>query len=381
MGRDKLELRGRAACMAKPVSKFAGAWGGNLLRLLQWTLITILLVLAGSGCAMTSRASSTIDFGPYPWVFLRDSQPVRTEEQPVTVNAVGDVMLGREVSNEPDPFGNVAGWLGAADLTTGNLECAIAPEGAKLPIPQAGSTSGGPYLLVAPSTAVIQLDQAGFDLLGLANNHALDRGLQGLAETGAALQVAGLRPLGAGPDPEQAYTAVIKEVGGVRLAFLAFNAVPSPRGPEWSGEVRQATPQVGWALAGWDRERALAAVESASQQAEAVIVSIHWGYEYETRVDPLQREMARALVAAGADLILGHHPHVVQTLEPLTKPDGRQALVAYSLGNFVFDQGFDATGEGLALRAYFDALRAARRAGAASAGRNAPVPGNSAESL
>jgi len=317
-------------------------------------LLTLLLSLAASACTATGQASNAAVLSDYPWVYLRDGQPIQSNESTTTLIAVGDVMLGRGVSSEADPLGGVVNWLDAADLTSGNLECAIAPQAATLPTPQDGAEPGGPYLLVAPAGAVGQLSQAGFDLLGLANNHSLDRGLRGLAETGMALESAGMRPLGAGPDPEQAYRPVFKEVRGVKLAFLAFNAVPSPRGPEWSGEVRQGTPVAGWALAGWEPERALAAVQSAHQQAEAVIVSIHWGYEYETRVDPAQREMAKALVAAGADLIIGHHPHVVQTLEAFPKADGGEALVAYSLGNFVFDQGFDSTGQGLALRAFFD---------------------------
>lgn len=340
--------------MGRPVIKFARTWGGNLPRFLQWTFFVFLLGLAATGCATTSRASTGVDLSVYPWVYQRDGQPLQNQAKLTSLIAVGDVMLGRGVSAELDPLGGVASWLSVADLTAGNLECAIAPQGAALPTPQVSAAPGGPYLLVAPSSAVRQLKQAGFDLLGLANNHTLDRGLQGLAETGTALEKAGLLPLGAGPDSVQAYAPVIKEVDGVRLAFLAFNAVPSPRGPEWSGEVRQTTPESGWSLAGWEREQALAAVQSAHQQADAVIVSIHWGYEYETRVDPAQRDMARALVAAGADLIIGHHPHVVQTIESLPKADGGQALVAYSLGNFVFDQGFESTGQGLALQAFFD---------------------------
>jgi poly-gamma-glutamate capsule biosynthesis protein CapA/YwtB (metallophosphatase superfamily) len=340
--------------MGKSVMKYAAAWGDIFPRLLQWMFLILLLGMPVSGCAATSHASTGVDLSAYPWVYLRDGQPEQKKAQETSLIVVGDVMLGRRVSNEADPLGGVTTWLSSTDLTAGNLECAIAPEGAVLPTQQAGSEPGGPYLLVASSNAVGQLSQAGFDLLGLANNHALDRGLQGLAETGTALEKAGLLPLGAGPDSEHAYMPVIKEVNGLRLAFLAFNAVPSPRGPEWSGEVRQTTPESGWALAGWERERALAAVQSAHQQADAVIVSIHWGYEYETRVDPAQRDMARALVAAGADLVIGHHPHVVQELEKLPKPDGGQALVAYSLGNFVFDQGFEATGQGLALRVFFD---------------------------
>jgi hypothetical protein len=82
---------------------------------------------------------------------------------------------------------------------------------------------------------------------------------------------------------------------------------------------------------------------------------MHWGYEYDARVDPAQREIAQELAQAGASLIIGHHPHVVQRIEHLKRNgQGEEALAAYSLGNFVFDQGFEGTGQGLALRAFFD---------------------------
>jgi poly-gamma-glutamate synthesis protein (capsule biosynthesis protein) len=141
---------------------------------------------------------------------------------------------------------------------------------------------------------------------------------------------------------------------------LAFNAVPSPRGPEWTGEVTgKAEPGAGtveaWTVAGWDRTQSLEAVREAREEAQAVIVMIHWGYEYDLRTDPAQRQIARELVEAGATLVAGHHPHVVQDLEVMPATDGSgDALVAYSLGNFVFDQGFEHTGQGLALRAFFD---------------------------
>lgn len=187
---------------------------------------------------------------------------------------------------------------------------------------------------------VARLRWAGFDVLGQANNHALDLGSAGLAETTSRLRTAGIATVGAGPDAEAAFQPLIREVDGVRLALLAFNAVPDP------GAARRET---GWVRAEWDPARAASAVDAARDRADAVVVSFHWGYEYETRVDPAQRDAARALLQAGADLVVGHHPHVVQAFEV----DGDRC-VAYSLGNFVFDQGQGETGRGLALRAFFD---------------------------
>jgi poly-gamma-glutamate capsule biosynthesis protein CapA/YwtB (metallophosphatase superfamily) len=280
---------------------------------------------------------------PAAWLYLRDGKPLpvlagrpgAAAEPVVELIAVGDVMLGRGVAEagpcSRQPLAAVAPWLRTADLTLGNLECVVAQGGAPRP---------GPYRLRAPLSAVASLRDAGFDLLGLANNHALDYGPEGLAETVSRLQEAGIAAVGAGPDAGAAFRPLIREIDGVRLAFLAFNSVPDPE---------DKAQEDGWSRAGWDRAQATAAIAAARAQADAVIVSIHWGYEYELRADPAQRDMAQAMLDAGADLVIGHHPHVVQGTE--AREGG---FVAYSLGNLVFDQQQGETRQGLALRAFFD---------------------------
>jgi hypothetical protein len=106
-----------------------------------------------------------------------------------------------------------------------------------------------------------------------------------------------------------------------------------------------------------DAQQAQAALRAARAQADVVIVSVHWGYEYRLQPDPAQRQMAADLLAAGADLVVGHHPHVVQGTQVVPERQNasrREQFVAYSLGNFVFDQYEDETGRGLALRVFFD---------------------------
>ncbi|HOQ98667.1 MAG TPA: CapA family protein [Anaerolineae bacterium] len=289
----------------------------------------ILLLLLLAACAPPQPQAP--DLAPYPWLYLRGGEPPAPGEQVAVVIAVGDVMLGRDVAGEAAPLAAVAPWLRAAGLAVGNLECVVGAEGVPRP---------GPYRLRAPLAALATLRGAGFDVLGLANNHALDYGPEALAETAARLHGAGIDPVGAGANAEAARKAVIRGVNGLRLAFLACNAVPDPDdNPSDSG----------WAPARWDQEEALAAIAAARAQADAVIVSVHWGYEYELRPDPAQRDAALSLLDAGADLVVGHHPHVVQGTDVL---NGR--FVAYSLGSLVFDQEQEETREGLALRALFD---------------------------
>jgi len=296
----------------------------------RFALFAVQAALVVSAC-MPAPGTAAPDLSAYPWLYLRDGALVAKGEPLVELIATGDVMLGRSVADEPDPLGAVAPWLASADLTLGNLECVVREAGAARP---------GPYRLRASVAATAALRAAGFDLLSLANNHALDYGPDGLAETAARLREAGITPVGAGPDAAAAAQPVIREVSGVRLAFLAFNAVPDP----------EDTPdEAGWTLAGWDPASSPAAIAAARQEADAVIVSIHWGYEYDLRSDPAQCDAAEAMLDAGAALVIGHHPHVVQGTAA-----SQDSLIAYSLGNLVFDQQQDETRYGLALRAFFD---------------------------
>jgi poly-gamma-glutamate capsule biosynthesis protein CapA/YwtB (metallophosphatase superfamily) len=309
---------------------------GRLALLLLALLLAVLAAGLGAGATGTGAGPQLApDLSAYPWFYLRDGRQLAADEAVVTLIAVGDVMPGRGVAVVDAPLAQIAPWLGAGDLALGNLEAVLvaAP-------PDAVSPEQEPYLLWAEPAAAPLLARAGFDLLSLANNHSFDAGSAGLQETAANLLAAGITPLGAGAG-EAAYAPVLREVRGVRLAFLAFNAVAMPGADVKAGD---------WTPAAWDEGRAVAAVQAARAQADAVVVAIHWGYEVEPRPDPAQLRIAKDLIAAGAHLIVGHHPHVAQ---PVAVANGG-ALVAYSLGNFLFDQEQGATARGLALRAFFD---------------------------
>ena len=315
------------------------------------TLILSLMIL--SGCQRADPLAS------YAWLYQRTGQPVAASEETLTVIAVGDILLGRGVTAPEQAFAESAGWLSSADLTLGNLECALTDN----PITATATLSHSvpaPVRLYAPTQAAEWLKAAGFDLLGLANNHSLDAGPDGLRQTAETLQAAGLGVVGAGASQEQALQAYFYTQNGVRLAILSVNAIPIP--PDNALPQGQSAEQ-GWDMARWERQAVLSAVQTARPEADAVIVSIHWGYEYHSQPDPAQMRYAELLFEAGADVVIGHHPHVVQAPEVLTLEDGRTVLTAYSLGNFVFDQGDkEGTDEGLALRLVFDGqgLRAAQ---------------------
>lgn len=316
----------------------------NRLNLLAGVLLIFLFLpfLALAWLKPASHGVRKADLEAYPWAYLRNGRPLAPGESTASVLAVGDVMVGRGVSSDPDPWGDVAGWLQAADLTLGNLEVALVEGGAPR---QAPMGEAQPILLSASPASAKSLRGAGFDILGLANNHSLDYGVTGLEETVTHLQQAGLMVVGTTTE-KGTVRPLYQEVNGVRLAFLAFNAVSDPHPLQICPPGINCSPQP----VRWDPVEAAAAIASAKSQADAVIVSMHWGFEYESQPDPGQEKAAKVMLEAGADLIVGHHPHVIQAIAL----SGNQ-FTAYSLGNFIFDQGADeVTRQGLALRAFFD---------------------------
>lgn len=254
--------------------------------------------------------------------------PTRTTDATVTLVAVGDLMLGRSVGarlaagEAGVPFAAVAHLL-EGDLTVGNLEAPVAAGGE----PQAKA-----YTFLAPPAAAAALAGAGFDVLALANNHALDYGPHALLETLTRLRAEGILPVGAGPDAERARAPAIVERNGLRLAFLAYVGTPpegSYRRATW--EAAPGRPGVAWLDLAAVRED----VARAKAAADHVVVLFHFGSEGSAMPTAEQRAAVRAAFDAGATVVLGSHPHVLQ---PVETEDGR--LAAYSLGNFVFD-GFD----------------------------------------
>jgi poly-gamma-glutamate capsule biosynthesis protein CapA/YwtB (metallophosphatase superfamily) len=259
-------------------------------------------------------------------------------ERPVSLVAVGDVMLGRAVGqlmeeHSPSyPFLFTADLIGQADVAFANLEG---------PITSRGYPQGGISLRASPLAAE-GLAHAGFDVVSLANNHVLDCGEVGLLDTMDTLEKMGILYAGVARASVEASAPVIIDVGGVRLAFLAYSDVGPPRDAS-AAEVSGP--------AFLEPERAYADVRRAAEQADLVIVSLHWGTEYLPLPDDSQREVAEGLLKAGADLIVGHHPHVMGGVGLYD-----QGFVAYSLGNFVFDQPFsEETERGLLLHALADA--------------------------
>lgn len=276
--------------------------------------------------------------------------PEEKKEPAVTINLVGDILLadrvGEVIKNQgPDyPWEQLRDILAAADITVGNLECAVG-SGNHRPM------SGKQFTFLANPQALAGAKNAGVTVLTLANNHILDYGPEALLETIRHLDEHGIRHTGAGVDITTATKPVIVDVADMQVGVLAF-AYVFPSGDWVAGRGK---PGLG---SGYDYNRVYESVSTLSEQTDLTIVSLHWGRELADKPSPDQQKLARQLVDLGADIVLGHHPHVLQGLERY-----KHGLIAYSTGNFIFTLSTDTRGRQsmvLQVKAGSDGITAAR---------------------
>lgn len=291
-----------------------------------WLIFIIFTIFIGVNSLLEIyRLPKSIDY----------SEPITSvmrENRTITIILVGDVMLDRGVEymigkyGEGDfrfPFLKIADELKGAKLLFGNLEGPISDKGIKV---------GSIYSFRAKPEAIEGLTFAGFNLISLANNHALDYGREALEDTFLRLKTAGIDYVGAGFNEGEAYggrTPIIKEIEGTKIGFLAYTNL----GPE-SWKATSENSGIAW-VSEKDMEKVKESIKSAKERVDILIVSLHAGEEYAAEPTQFQIEFSKAAIDAGADLVIGHHPHVVQKSEKY-----KDKWIFYSLGNFVFDQGF-----------------------------------------
>ncbi len=259
-----------------------------------------------------------------------DPSPTPSATVPPVVHlmAVGDLMLaggvGERITTEGPaiPFAGVASTLSSADLLVANLECTLS---------ESGEPQHKAYTFRAPPAVADALALAGVDVVSLANNHSLDYGFEALAGTEQLLSQRAIAFAGAGSNEAAARAPAIVERNGLRVAFLAYVDVLVETRTHFdtrSWIATADTPGVAWA----EVDHIAADVAAARAQADVVVVLLHFGLEGRTPITPAQRAVAHAAIDAGAALVLGAHPHVLQGVE---RYNG--GLIAYSLGNFVFE--------------------------------------------
>ncbi len=244
--------------------------------------------------------------------------PVQPEE--ITIAAVGDIMLGHRTEpvlkkHGPQyPFADVKPFLDKADIVVGNLESPISTRG--------NAVENKKFTLRAGPIAAEALTAAGIRVVALANNHSMDFGPLALQDTFEVLDKNEILYSGAGMDVEDARAPAILKIKGKTIAFLSYS-LTFPL--EFYASAKRPGTAPGY------QEFVKADVEKIRPLADLVVVSFHWGAELMTAAKEYQVELGHQAIDWGADLVLGHHPHVLQEIEIYK---GR--LIAYSLGNFVF---------------------------------------------
>lgn len=243
-------------------------------------------------------------------------------EPAVTLAFAGDIMLdgrpGKAIEQGRDPFAPFTRLLDGADLRIGNLECVVAT---------GGEPEDKNYTFRAHPRTLPTLKRH-FDAVSLANNHAGDFGRAAFGEMLGLLDEQGILRFGGGRDLREAHAPLIVERHGLRIALLGYDEF-LPR----SFEADYDAPGVAWS----EDEQVAADIRNARvlHRADLVIPFMHWGWERERTANERQRRLARLMIDAGADAVVGGHPHVTQDIEHYKgKP------VFYSLGNFLID-GFD----------------------------------------
>ena len=261
--------------------------------------------------------------------FLKDN--LGTNEQDISLTTVGDIIPGRTVAQKMAqngtayPFDNIAPYVTGADIVYGNLECPLSD---RINPPYEGMN------FIAPSKTIDGIKKCGINIVSLANNHSTNFGENTFLDTLDLLKTNDIKYFGGGKDLAEATSAQIFETKGKKIAFLNYNSVIG------SMNAQADSPGVSWInMQPWsqddpsDIKKVQDAVVLAKLKSDLVVVCFHWGKEYEQIPIDSQRNMAHAACDAGADLIIGTHPHCIQAVEAY---NGK--FIAYSLGNFVFDQ-------------------------------------------
>ncbi|MDD5341888.1 MAG: CapA family protein [Patescibacteria group bacterium] len=270
-----------------------------------------------------------------------DNQNLNSKPTETSLIAVGDIMLSRVVGSKLKKngfdysFRETAEYLKTGDIVFGNLETSITP---------GRQINTGELSFRADPGVETAMKDAGFSLVSLANNHTPNFGAPGLSDTFSYLNAAGIDFVGAGENEEQAYAPVYIERLGLTFAFLAYNDDDVVPAGYKAGSDRPGT-------AFMDIAKLTESIQKARERANFVIISMHSGTEYTTEPNKSQKEFAHAAIDAGAELVIGHHPHVIQKAEIY-----QGKYIFYSLGNFVFDQMWSQeTREGLVAKFLFNA--------------------------
>ena len=245
-------------------------------------------------------------------------------KEAVTMHFAGDVQFSGKVEDLllkkgfDYPYQHLGSLFTDDDLTFINLETPVTSGGV--------AAQNKSFVYKSSPKALKSLAAAGVDVVNLANNHILDQGVKGLTDTLTHLKDNKLGYVGAGLNRKEAYSPVYYEKNGIKIALLGFTRVI----PEANWRAEAGKPGVADA---YNSTEAIKAIKQANKEADLVIVMAHWGQERHTTPDENQKKLGYEFIDAGADLVIGGHPHVLQGLESY-----KGKWIAYSTGNFIFSR-------------------------------------------
>ncbi len=299
----------------------------------KWCCYSAGLIIAGSLFVLSSCIGGRYESSPIRSDADQPQAPP-TSDRTARFVAVGDIMLSRGVARAIDragsseyPFSKLDNILLNSDLNFGNLESPISGNDRRL---------GKGLIFNAKTGDLDGLVSYKFKVVNLANNHAFDQGLNGMRSTAAFLEKRGIAHIGVGRDQDEAWLPAVIEANGIRIAFIgASYATLNDGGATRNGHVARVE----------DIRLLEDAISRAKARSDLVVVTMHAGEEYTRKPNRSQISFAHAAVDAGADLVIGAHPHWIQTMQVY-----RGKPIFYSLGNFVFDQPWSETRTGLMLR-------------------------------
>ena len=306
------------------------------LRVGGWRLaaVTAVIVAAIGAAVMTLHgARPAAAVAPYPHELAEVRFAVAGDVIPHEAVRAAAAAVGEGAAGWGALFADVKDVFEGVDFGFVNMETPVAP---------AHSKGSKPFMFDAPVDLIDALKANGIKIVSFANNHVMDQGWAGFAETREHLRERGMVFAGSGDTAQQGWQPVVVEANGIKVGWLGMTRwLNGGRNPD-----KDELPHVNFfpypgesdGAPGMDEAGVLAAIKKAREQCDFLVVSIHWGVEYAPAPRPDDVEMAHKMLDAGAAVIVGHHPHVLQPVETYRTADGRNAVIFYSLGNFLSNQ-------------------------------------------
>ena len=310
------------------------------VRRYGWLAALLVIALVGGFAGFRSaRNGAAGPVAPYPHEVARVSFAVAGDVIPHEAVRAAAAAAGPGEQGWSALLSHVSDVFEGADFGFVNMETPVAPD---------HSHGTKPFLFDAPVALPEALKASGIKIVSFANNHAMDQGWAGFAETREHLKQVGLEFAGTSDTAETAFQPVFTEANGIKVGWLGMtrwlNGNSNPDKPDqphvnffpYPGEA--GNPRSAPGAPGADEGQVLAAVKAARAECDLLVVSIHWGVEYATAPRPEDVDLAHKMLDAGASVIVGHHPHVLQPIETYKTADGRNTVIFYSLGNFLSNQ-------------------------------------------